>query len=781
MSPRLTRAQAAPRPILDLLQREYGLDGAVTRLDGESENYLVDGANGVRYVFKRLGDDQPTELIALEHAAMETLASAGLELDLPRLIPTRGGSLAARAPEMAPPTAGRLSRFITGVPWGEAGPATAARRAAAGRCIARVALALAPLDHLSARRTHRWDITRAGDRRRDLSLIPDPGRRRLGEQAFVVWAASRPDLGALPWSLIHGDLNDENLLLQDERIVGLLDFGDCLHNPTVCDLAIALAYLLLDEPDPLAAGADIVAAYHQVRPLSVGELEALVPLLYGRLALSVVIAAERRRIDPARTAWFVTEERAWRALERYGAIAPVEAATRLAAGTGVAVFPERGAPPDVVRARRRVHVSDALSISYREPAKFIRGRAQYLIDQAGWPHLDLYNNVCHVGHCHPRVVDAGRRQMARLNTNTRYLHDLLAEYADRLCATLPRELACCCFVNSGSEANELALRLAWTHTQRRDVVVLEHAYHGHTSTLVDISPYKFMGPGGPGRAQPWVHVAPIPDGYRGAHRGQGRDAGTDYGDDLGRIIQRLDRPPAGFIAESLPSCGGQIIPPEGYFETAFRHVRAAGGVCILDEVQTGFGRVGTHFWGFEQQGVVPDIVVMGKPMGNGHPIGAVVTTREIADSFAATGMEFFSTFGGNPVSCAVGLAVLDAVRDEGLQANALEVGTALREGLRGLMGRHPLIGDVRGTGLFIGIELVTDRERRAPAAEEAAKLVNGLRRRRILTGTDGPFDNVVKIKPPLVLTRDDADQAVTAVDEVLGEMTSGGAPASVLA
>ena len=229
----------------------------------------------------------------------------------------------------------------------------------------------------------------------------------------------------------------------------------------------------------------------------------------------------------------------------------------------------------------------------------------------------------------------------------------------------------------------------------------------------------------------------------------------------------MKRPPAAFIAESLPSCGGQIIPPEGYFETAFRHVREAGGVCILDEVQVGFGRVGTHFWGFEQQGVVPDVVVMGKPIGNGHPMAAVVTTEAIARSFAEAGMEFFSTFGGNPVSCAIGLAVLDVVRDERLQANALEVGTFLRDGLRALMDRHPLIGDVRGTGLFIGIELVEDRHALTPATEKAARLVEALRQRRILTGTDGPFDNVIKIKPPMVLTQADAEAATHAIDELL--------------
>jgi 4-aminobutyrate aminotransferase-like enzyme len=232
----------------------------------------------------------------------------------------------------------------------------------------------------------------------------------------------------------------------------------------------------------------------------------------------------------------------------------------------------------------------------------------------------------------------------------------------------------------------------------------------------------------------------------------------------------MERPPALFIAESLPSVGGQIIPPEAYFETAFRHVRDAGGVCVLDEVQVGFARVGTHFWGFERQGVVPDIVVLGKPIGNGHPLGAVVTTGAIARSFGETGMEFFSTFGGNPVSCAVGSAVLDVIEEEGLQAHALRIGEVLLDGLGRLVDRHPLVGDVRGAGLFLGVELVLDRESRRPATEAARELVEALKARRVLTGTDGPFDNVVKIKGPLVLTEPDAELAILLFDEALREI-----------
>ena len=295
-----------------------------------------------------------------------------------------------------------------------------------------------------------------------------------------------------------------------------------------------------------------------------------------------------------------------------------------------------------------------------------------------------------VGHSHPRVVRAAQEQLALLNTNTRYLHDTILRYAERLTRLLPEPLRVCYFVTSGSEANELALRLARARTGREDVIVLEHAYHGHTTTLVDVSPYKFDGPGGRGRKE-WVHVAPLPDTYRGPYRRDDPQAGPKYARHVGALAERLQaegRGLAAFLAETLPSVAGQIVLPPGYLAEAYRHVRAAGGLCIADEVQTGFGRLGTHFWGFEGQGVVPDVVVLGKPIGNGFPLGAVVTTREIADAFD-NGMEFFSTFGGNPVSCAAGLAVLDVVEEERLQERALRVGGRLARGAAGALGAAP--------------------------------------------------------------------------------------------
>jgi 4-aminobutyrate aminotransferase-like enzyme/Ser/Thr protein kinase RdoA (MazF antagonist) len=452
-------------------------------------------------------------------------------------------------------------------------------------------------------------------------------------------------------------------------------------------------------------------------------------------------------------------------------------------------FPAKEVQAEETAAARKKLLGQNLSVSYAQPLKIVRGWKQYLYDGTGRAYLDVYNNVPLVGHSHPRVVKAAQEQLGLLNTNTRYLHDNVNRYAERLVQKMPEPLRVCYFLNSGSEANELALRLARAHTGREDMIVLEHAYHGHTSSLIDMSPYKFEGPGGRGKKE-WVHVAALADAYRGIYRrkkkageinaetqrsqreeDQDQEIGKKYAGHMAEILERVKkegRGVAGFIAETLPSVGGQIVFPAGYLSEVYKLVRAAGGVCIADEVQVGFGRLGTHFWGFETQEVIPDIVVLGKPIGNAFPLAAVVTTREIAESFA-NGMEFFSTFGGNPVSCAAGLAVLDVLEEEKLQENALKVGGRLMEMLNGLKAKHAVIGDVRGAGLFLGVDLVKDRESRTPAARQASYVVNRLREEGILAGTDGPHHNVIKLRPPLVFSEKDAALFVATLDEVLGE------------
>ncbi|MBL7976811.1 MAG: aminotransferase class III-fold pyridoxal phosphate-dependent enzyme [Bacteroidetes Order II. Incertae sedis bacterium] len=433
--------------------------------------------------------------------------------------------------------------------------------------------------------------------------------------------------------------------------------------------------------------------------------------------------------------------------------------------------PEKGSKADTW-SKRRLRLGPNLSLGYDEPIKALRGWKQYLFDETGRRYIDGYNNVPHVGHAHPRVVEAAGRQMSILNTNTRYLHDAILEYAEALCKTLPASLSVCYFLNSASEANELALRMARVTTRQKDMMVLDAAYHGHTTSLIDISPYKHNGPGGSGPPD-WVHTLPLPDLFRGVYKAEDVLAGEKYAQAVYAKIAELNaigRGVCGFIAETCPSVGGQLFLPKGYLSTVYRAIREAGGVCIADEVQTGLGRIGTHFWAFEAHGVVPDMVIMGKPLGNGHPIGALVTTPEIATAFH-NGMEFFSTFGGNPVSCVVGREVLKVVQEENWMAHAKLVGDRLWEQLRTLQSGFPIIGDVRGSGLFGGVELVRD-ELLTPADREAQYVVNRMRAHGILIGTDGPFHNVVKIRPPMPFDQSNADLLVDRLGQILHELDS---------
>src|SRR5713226_5961078 len=432
--------------------------------------------------------------------------------------------------------------------------------------------------------------------------------------------------------------------------------------------------------------------------------------------------------------------------------------------------PYTGPSADEVLALRKQFLNPGLFLYYKKPIMLVEGHMQYIWDDTGKRYLDGLGGIVtiSVGHFHPHVVEAARRQNETLqHSTTIYLHPNIAEFAQKLASKMPGDLKVCYFVNSGSEANDLALLMARAYTGNYDVIALRNSYHGGNVSGMGMtahSTWKFNVPHSFG-----VHHALVPDPYRGPHGRNDPEAGTKYAADVKQLIDfATPGQVAGFVAESIQGVGGVVVFPDGYLKHVYEHVRAAGGVCIADEVQVGFGRTGTHFWGFETQGVVPDIVTLGKPIGNGHPLAAVVTTPEIAASFN-NGTEYFNTFGGNPVSCAIGMAVLDVIAEEQLQANALQVGTHLMDGLRKLMEKHSLIGDVRGSGLFVGIELVLDRETLAPAGAQAAYIANRLRERGILLSTDGPFHNVLKIKPPMVFTEENADFLVETLDEILGE------------
>jgi 4-aminobutyrate aminotransferase-like enzyme/Ser/Thr protein kinase RdoA (MazF antagonist) len=1016
MIPEVRAAQPVTESEAARLAREiFSLVVSAKSLPGEyDDNFHLTSVDGREFVLKIMHPARNQSFVEMQCQALQHLAKRAPQLSLPRVCPMPGGD-AFTVATLSDGTKRLLwlLTFIPGTVLAKVNPHSPELLRNLGQFLGKMDAALADFSHPATHRELKWDLARASWIQDYLQHIEGFKRRLLVERFLQLYESEVvPALSSLRRSVIYGDANDYNVLVgppwpQPRKVVSVIDFGDMHYGLTVFEVAIAAAYAMLGEKDPLSAASAVIAGYHKAFPLTKAETGVLYALIAMRLAVSVTNSAHRKSLisdDPYVT---ISEAPAWEALERLAAVharfahytfrdacglppvpqsekvqrwlasnassaasildtdlrtapcvifdlsvgstflgadssasetenlseaifrkmksakalvgvgrynearllytsplfgasenptherrtihlgidlfaapgtsvhAPLGGVVHAAAintapldygplvilrhtiGDGLEFFTlyghltreafdalqvgqriargqqfarigdvheNGGWPPhlhfqiivdllehrsdfpgvapasqrnvwtslspdpnlllgipvecfprpepdsaETLRARRAV-LGKNLSISYERPLKIVRGWMQYLYDDTGLAFLDVYNNVPLVGHSHPRGVRAVQEQIALLNTNTRYLHDNVNSYAERLTRLLPEPLRVCYLVNSGSEANELALRLVRAHTGREDVIVLEHAYHGHTNTLIDISPYKFDGPGGRGR-KPWVHIAPIPDDYRGPYRREDAAAGTKYAQHVAEILQNIraqGRSAAAYIAESLPSVAGQIVFPPGYLAETYEHVRAAGGVCIADEVQVGFGRLGTHFWGFETQAVVPDIVVLGKPIGNAFPLAAVVTTPEIAASFN-NGMEFFSTFGGNPVACAAGLAVLDVLAEEHLQENALRVGSYLIARLKSLQEKHALIGDFRGSGLFLGIDLVTDRESREPAPNQATYVVNRLRERGILTGTDGPYHNVIKLRPPLVFSQTDADLFVATLDIILAE------------
>lgn len=763
-APRFDAAGAA-----QLARDLYGLEAAASPLPSErDQNFLLTLATGERFVLKIANLDENRELLDAQNAAMSHVAELGL---CPRVVPAADGSPITTA------GTGHLVRLLTwlpGAPLGQQAARPDALLEDLGRTLGQLSRALSGFDHHAIHRDFHWDLARGFVIVDEHAPgIADPELQGLVRRTVAhVRARDAERIARLRRSAVHGDANDYNVLVTETpsgtRVSGMIDFGDMVHSYTAAEPAIAIAYAMLDHPDPLAAAAAVVGGFHAAYPLEDDELSVLFGLAQLRLCVSAALAAHQLAQRPGDDYLAISQAPIRRTLPVLAGIHPDAAEERLRAACGRDVPAGSQVPVSVTLEQRRHRLGRNLSTAYASPVRITRGWMQHLFDDGGTQYLDAYNNVPHVGHSHPRVTAAIHRQLRTLNTNTRYLHDTIWQFAERLSATLPDPLRVCYFVNSGSEANELALRLARAHTRARDLVVLDAAYHGNTTTLIDISPYKFTGPGGQ-RAPDWVHVAPIPDDYRGEYRRDDADGGRKYGDAVGQVISELQRHGqtlSAFICESCPSVGGQIVPPPRYLETTYRHVRAAGGVCIADEVQTAYGRMGDTFYAFEAQSVVPDIVVLGKPIGNGYPLGAVVTTPEIAASFD-NGMEFFSTFGGSTVSCAAGLATLETVLEEDLQAHAQRVGTHLLSGLRDLATRHEIIGDVRGRGLFIGVELVRCRSTLEPATAEASRVVNAMRERRILLGTDGPSHNVLKIRPPMPFDMGDADRLVETLDQSL--------------
>jgi ethanolamine-phosphate phospho-lyase len=754
--------------LISLLEQHFGFRAELKGMAGYgSLNFRVRDLHGRDYVLKLEKEASNVPFLEAENRVLRHLAR---QPDLPGEISVpqtsnSGVDLLEWTLRGPAKVWARLLSFVPGKLLAEV-PSTSPLRRSLGAFIARVDLALQDLRPVAVERRYIiWDLQHCLDCEVYLPLIQDPHQRGLAAYFLQQYRERvQPAFPQLRKSLIYNDANDWNVLCQNGRVSGIIDFGDMSYTATVFELAVALAYACMNQHAPLEAAQDVIQGYHAHLPLTKQELALLYYLVAARLCTSVCLSAHSRHLYPDNEYITVSEAPAWALLQQWIEINPRQfhEASLNTCGFSPAPLPDLAQ----IQAQRERHISKSLKISYQEPLLLERGARQYLYDARGLTYLDAYNNVIQVGHCHPAVVRAAQGQMNRLNTNTRYLYRSLGAYAERLCSFFPEPLRYVFFVNSGSAATDLALRLAHHFTRREDLLVLEHGYHGNTETGITVSAYKFDGKGGTG-APKHVHKLPLPDPLNPQTE---QDLQRSQG--VLRNLKTQNRLPAALIAEPVVGCGGQVFLPEGYLAALFEEVRALGGVCIVDEVQTGFGRLGRHFWGFEQQEVMPDMVVLGKPMGNGHPLGAVVTTEAIARTFE-NGMEFFSSFGGNPVSCEVGLAVLEVLEAEQLPQQAETVGQYLWQGLRELQATHPIIRDVRGMGLFGGVELQIPGDTPQPATQEAKELVNRLRQEGILLGTDGPFDNVVKIKPPLCFNQANAASLIEAFSKYLPTLMDG--------
>lgn len=756
--------------IENIVHHYYELTVEAKALDGYDElNFVLTEKSGKKFILKIAGEQHDKDFIDAQIKIITHLGNSSIADKLQYFIKNKKGEALTILEEDGVEYYIRILNYLEGQFWVDAPHNNSILHENIGNFLASMDAALVDFKHPSMHRHYTWDISTARDAHYKLAHIKSHEGRRIVNYFLLQFETEvLPILSSLRHSYVHNDANDYNILVKEHEVIGLIDFGDMVYTATINNLAVACTYAMLDSEDPLSVAVAVVKGYHSKFRLEEKELSILYYLIAARLCISLTQSAYNASLLTDNAHHFITEKPAWKLIYQLIEINPIKANDAFNKACGFRSLIHNSDNYSEHEEKRKKLIGQNLSISYQEHLKIDKGALQYLYDDKGNTFIDCVNNVTHVGHCHPFVVRAMQKQIATLNTNTRYLNDNIIQYAEALLATLPKHLSVCYFTNSGSEANDLAIRISKMVTGQEDIIVLDHAYHGTSTTTMQISPYKFDKPGGIGQ-MPWVHKAMNPDIYRGPYQNNNGEAGKAYANSVKELIEKLkqvNKKPAAFICETLLGVGGQIPLPKNYLKEVYACVQAAGGICIADEVQVGFGRVGSKFWGFELQEVLPDMVVMGKPIGNGHPLAAVIMTEEIAKKFN-NGIEFFNTYGGNPVSMATGAAVLKTIREEQLQENALVVGTILLDGCRNLMSKHSIIGDVRGEGLFVGIELVKSRESKAPIGKEINLIVEAMKNKGFLISTDGPYNNVLKIKPPMVFSQKNARDFTQALDEVL--------------
>ncbi|HTI44861.1 MAG TPA: aminotransferase class III-fold pyridoxal phosphate-dependent enzyme [Candidatus Nitrosotalea sp.] len=780
-----------------VIARDFGLAGELTPLYSErDQNFRLTDTRQRNWTVKVANAAEDPGIIACQIGAFAHIARIDPGLPVPRAGATINGGHVSVIRDAA--GTAHVIYVLSYLP-GEVienvrrSPDMPARL---GQMLARLGRALRDYDHPAAHgRELLWDLRQAPRFLAEVERLEKPADRGLATRVLThLRDQVLPRFDGLRHQLIHGDLNEHNLLVNPaatHEITGIIDFGDIIHAALVQDVADLAADSMIGPQDVLATLCGVTAGYHAITPLTVTEIALMFDLTSARLLLAPLINSWRAQETPDAPGYMqiytdsclaachalqeIGRDAATRNLRQVCGLAATDDSRTVIQGAAIAP-----ATATILRRRREV-LGSSLALFYDPPLHLVKGEGVWLSDAGGRRYLDCYNNVPHVGHCHPYVAEALINQIRQLNTNTRYLGEQVVEYSERLARSLGgigtdgksagTQLSVCAFVNSGSEANDIAWRMAQAWSGAAGGLTMEYAYHGITEAIDAFSPANSTT----GRIAPHIRTLTAPDPYRGPYRADHVDApglATRYAADADEAIASLalaGMKPAAFMVDSAFMTNGVLEVMPGYLQQVFAKVRAAGGLCIADEVQSGFGRMGGVMWGHRHHGVTPDIVTIGKPAGNGHPLGVVITRPEIMERFLAQS-SFFSTFGGNNVSCAAGLAVLDVIEHEKLVQNAAETGAYFKQGLTRLMAKHDLIGAVRGTGLAIGVELVLDRESRLPARHQTQRLLNLVRDEGVLIGSEGILGNILKIRPPIVFQREHADIAVTALDHALSRL-----------
>ncbi len=748
---RAPRPEVASELVAALLADVYGISGGLTPLHGERDlNFRVDATDGRRYLLKVHHPEDSGDVVEMRTLALAHVRRVDPGLPVPEVVPTPAG--AVRAPIAG--ADGRISDVQVATFLGGVHPDTPKLGAAAlhewGRVTARLGRALRGFFHPAAGYRIQWDVRHTGALRDRLDLL-DPETRSLVEPVIDRFDAHvAPRFDALRAQVIHNDMNPENVLVDgDDRIVGITDFGDMTHTALVCDLAVALAEVLVERDDGLAAAEPMIAGYSAETPLEEEEAAVLVDLVAARAATDVVVTTWRRLHHPHADELPDASLALLRRIHDEGvaglAVWLAQSARRAPGVSPTALPYSRRATGELRRARSRA--LGGLELSYDEPLHLVRGEGVHLFDAEGRRYLDAYNNVPVVGHGHPVVAAAIAAQSRLLVTNTRYLHESSVELAEQLLERAPGRLERVLFVNSGSEANDVAWRMARFATGHHGALVTRFAYHGVTEATTDLSPEEW------------------PEGFAPGHVGLLAPPGEPHA--ATAVVERLvaaGHAPAALFADPAFTSDGILGPAHTWLVDAASATRRAGGLFVGDEVQAGYGRTGDGLWSVTGSGVEPDLLTLGKPMGNGFPVAAVLGRADVVDPFVEeTG--FFSTFGGNTLACTAALAVLRVVEEEGLVEQAALTGRHLRHVVDEVAGGHDAAGGVRSWGLLLGLEILDDAG--GPDPVRAHRVVNRMRDLGVLVGTTGPAGNVLKVRPPLVFTEADAEELATRLGEAL--------------